>query len=556
MTVSESTVDYDVVHPAKSFLETCGLQTESFPKFRLVLETPRGLFKNSQSFTPLRLPEKPGFVYESLARIMRVIEMPTATHKHRKFLEIEWTVDENPLLEEETHPAFSFVSSEVQCPSCKSIFLPEVNVVDPFAIRVSCPSCFHYWTIRVEAPQLDRPNPRLLSDVYFRDPTRLRRLLQWTDRAHQDTEFFPAHFKPTDDLSLEWLFEGSQIFCESRGQFQSDFDILWKSFLNTRFIHSFSSAKSSVSSKLDSTEIFRKTEVSGRITAPLLRVSQLETKENKDGLSHSLEAEFPIEITSVSSVSAEQSTLKRAQLDFRQASPQKPIDRSLGANSSERSLAGVWAGVLGGALALAMSTVAFLYFFPTEHKQKFVSASASIPVSQTAQSKGVKPPPASVQIPSPSEKVAKTTEAPMIAEALAQPKRDEAELARKAQKDLEREKELKRAEQERLEFLAKQKAEVEAQQKRKKISEGLERGSQLMEEQKFLEASREFEKVIEIDPKNTRAIQSLGVSYIYVKRFNEAIAIFENLLSVSKDEKERVYIQEMLATLKDQQIPE
>lgn len=509
----------------RNFLEEAGFHVADFPKVRVVLELSRGLLKNSTSFVALRIPSKPGFVFETYARVIRTIELPLATEGHRKFVEVEWFVDENALLEAESHAAFSFVSGEVQCPSCKYLFLPDAQVIDEHSIRMSCPSCLHYWTIRVESPVLSTPMPRLLTDLFYRDPSRFRKVISGSSSQSTDGEYFPTRFKGWEsDVSLSWLFEDRAGFLKVGGETLDDFDIIWKSFLNSQFFNYFTTSNAPrISSNLDSTEIFRKSEIAAKVPATPKRPMRQASLSPRTP-QNALEAEFPLQIDPIE----DSSEKPRRRLEF------KPITQVRSATyTPETPHLNRLLWISGGiAASLALVVVAFFYF---------QSSSAPMLAKQDQIDRPEQSTPISAEeVKAPIETKTLPPTTPVVVEA-------KPEVKTPAPTDEE-------IEQKRQAALA-QAREKEEQMKRAKQSlvlASFNEGTRLMEIEKFSEASAEFQKVLELDPQHGPSYRNLGIIYVYDKRYNEAIRVFERYLDIAEDSQDRGSIEEMLATLRGQ----
>src|SRR5687768_15851853 len=98
------------IHPLKAFLRQAGIDVATFPKVMLYVETGGQALKSQRVYMPIPSPRSKEIVYESFFRIVRTLEVPSSTGRgHRKFLEIEWTISEEPQVEEERHAALSFV---------------------------------------------------------------------------------------------------------------------------------------------------------------------------------------------------------------------------------------------------------------------------------------------------------------------------------------------------------------------------------------------------------------------------------------------------------------
>ena len=251
-----------------------------------------------------------------------------------------------------------------------------------------------------------------------------------------------------------------------------------------------------------------------------------------------LEAEFPMEITSVT----EESSLRGSDLKFRPST--SVLKKSSPYQESSRSP--IWLAIAAGA-AIAVLGVAVYAFFSLKPgtqggfiASSIAPATSPVPASETQSNPKVAEP-----IHEPIKEPVKPVENTVASLAPVE------DLNREAEKKKAREDEdniRKRLEADR----AKEKAEQFARTRSMIIESSMKQGAKFMESEQFSEASKEFEKVLELDPENAPAYQNLGISYVYGKRYNDAISAFEKYLNLAKDDQEKAYIQEMLATLKGQ----
>jgi predicted negative regulator of RcsB-dependent stress response len=246
------------------------VDVSEFPVIKFLVETKEKTFTNTQVYVPLRVPGRSGFVYESFCRVMRLTEIPSPQGDgNRKFLEFEWRFDENPLLESEHHAMFSFMSGEVECPACKALFIPETNILDESSIRITCPNCMHYWTLKVDSPAIDEPSLRMLTDSFYKKPTEIRKLMDsWASPFGSTSDstyraYFPVEFENHDaGGSLEWLFGERQTYLKKSLVDQGDFEVISKGFINYLTLKYFQDpAKAQLRSNLETTEICHKTDI-------------------------------------------------------------------------------------------------------------------------------------------------------------------------------------------------------------------------------------------------------------------------------------------------------
>lgn len=267
-------------HPVRDFLQKAGLNVTSFPHFTFLIETDQRDLRTYRVYVPLRLPEKPGWVYASYCRIRRIFEVPAVkVGQHRKFIEIEWQIDEEAILEEDTHSAFSFIAGELHCLNCREFFIPDPELLNKTSIRVNCPNCLHHWIIKVEASSKTSEPIELLLDTYQSDPKRFhRQIKEWASQPLDASyySYFPFQFVPWDEgTSFQWLFETSQGWSAISNGTSHGFEVLCKSLLNQFTLQSFQASPQVKShDELEKTEVQRKTDVRKRESAQIKAIEQ------------------------------------------------------------------------------------------------------------------------------------------------------------------------------------------------------------------------------------------------------------------------------------------
>ncbi len=248
-------------HPVKSFLHECGMDTSGFPSFRLLIETTEKYIRSSGLRIPLRIPGQPGLIYESYCRILRVLEVPaiTKTH-HRKFLEIEWSIEEVPVLETESHPSLFFLAGETACPSCRESFQPHPDIIDEVSVRIVCPQCLHQWIMKIESGlKSNVAGVQLLLDAFYENPSHLRRALREEHPGTAET-YFPVAFEAWNSgSSLDWLFGDQKGWFAITAPGEINLEVLGKSLINTFCKEYFIKSRLTNSADpLEQTEITRK----------------------------------------------------------------------------------------------------------------------------------------------------------------------------------------------------------------------------------------------------------------------------------------------------------
>jgi len=534
---SESSItDPDpIVHPVRAFLHECGIDVTQFPRLRLLVEVRNATkLRGGQLYLPLRIPRAKGFAYESYCRVTRVLEIPSASapKEHRRFFELEWTVGEHPIPDEEDHTAFSFLAREMDCPSCKHIFIPEIEVLDKTSVRIVCPQCIHHWVLKIEAPHQEKIQVRSLLDAFRDNPSQMRKEIQeWNLLGPQSpggSEFFPFHFAKWDEASssLEWLFDDTYGWTASSKTDDIEFEVLAKAMINAialeYFLHSRSATDNSI---LENTDVQRRSEIRRR--------NQIQREVVEDL--------FPTQ-TSV-------------RLDPIRLAREKAL-------SPTKKLL-VTACATAAALVLVLGAFIFHPQFMHKNSQVYKVPSS---VSKALLSKvGTAVTPATTKSALSRQDIERAAEAKVEAE------RAEADAAENANRLTDEEvktitnKQISTLNAEKLKEAQKAK-EIEADEKKRaaeretaalqkqkaaKIETTFREGMLHLKLQQSKEAIGAFKRVLDLDPNNAASYRGLGLAYVYDQKFDQAIQAFEQYLKVSKNSFDRESILELLRTLKD-----
>lgn len=542
-TVSE-TLTCPTVHPIQQFFDPSEADTSSFPFIYLTVEFNQRFESLPQVYIPLRIPGRSGLVYESFVRVKRVTELPKVNGQgHRRFYELEWRVDENPILELENHAALSFLSSEVECPGCKSCFIPDPDILSDSAIKITCPNCLHYWTLKVDSPALSQPKVLLITDRFYRSPNETRaEMKRWAGgrealEATSYRRFFPAQLREMgEEFSFQWFFgEGHRIIqAESQNESLS-FELFCKSVLNFSAWQFFKSATEARSeSNAEKTEIAHKTKAEPKrpenqkafiaglseVPAGELQLRELESMAQ------------PFEILTHPYVSQKQldQLAQKGKSDF------------TGYHSEASSSNGVPLKVVAASFALSLTLIGSVagYFLYQKHQSeqltqaRWVEArqqlsadspklefdnsellenafAKQIEPAKEVEQQAVLPEPVKEELVEQVEQVKKEAASPMQsvgAEPSITVKNETPEPAAIAQV-----------------------AAIDSKQAFK--SAFFQQGLLYMKLKQFESAIGEFNRVIELDPKHDASYRNLGLALVHRRRYKEALDAFEQYLALS-----------------------
>lgn len=565
-TTSEASLELET-HPVQAYFEACGLDVSDFPRLYFRLEIRDRLSSNSHLFIPIRIPEKPGLIYESFARVTRVMEFPaTQRTGHRRIIEVEWRVDEQASLETDQHSALQFVSPEVECPSCRFFFSPEPSILDEVSVKITCPSCLNYWTVKVEAPKTPADSVQLINDAFYRDPSKVRRQLDQWDSSEKERisqsyrKHLPFEFKEWDDgSSIQWLYGDSPGFSQVNGEVQGNFEILFRTFVNHLALRYFNNPSGSRSfSRLDTTDILRKTDIQEKKASQQQVVSELlptagtesSTPEFTFQPTYDPYANGPARVRPKSSnlipialslilIGGIISFFGFQYLQQRQAEESLAVvDKQIEATSSREvePQQEVVASIDSSAIdqALEESNADF---------ETSVPSSEDLEVSSKEDD--------STQSPTEKAEVNKKEKEP--ASQATEPETDTASQ-QQAALESEKRKQIARQEEKRKEAAAKERRK-ELQQKAI-VDAGYRQGLLHLNLQQAKEAAAEFERVIELDPSHVESYRNLGLAYVYDRRFEDAISAFEKYLGMADDNqvsnsKSIQSVEQLLVTLRE-----
>lgn len=608
-TVSETLTERSE-HPVREFLVACGLDVGQFPRVRFIVETPKRLFSNHQVYIPLRIPGRSGFIYESFCRVLRMTDIPAAqgdTYRHRHFIEIELRIEENPILESEHHAAFSFISGEVECPSCRSMFLPDASILDSSSIKISCPNCLHYWTIRVDSPALVSPKPTLLTDQYYHKPAEVKNeIAKWKSAeldagTEKDLQYFPHRFvETTEGASLEWFFGNQSVLEDKPAEMENDFEVLSKSLVNHLMFHYLlNDREKDHRSNLETTEVFRKSRVKAKS-------DNLEETEPSIPIPNSLVAIENVQQETVGSSGLEkieelqnqdeqafnQTTYASQQLDgvvspsvvrnFQISSQQFDSynQRDVERKTKRKMLAIAASLVLGFGLVAsvgnfylesqkAQSLVQREEVLVKEKKEfEAVQATQNKELKQAVSDQGLKPKEqevkkeASKNLPSQNEALNESLSKIDLSSNVAVSKElkvaEKPEVEKKSVKTVEEVPVIKEAKADSKNDLRASKEIENKNTDANRIAQEAFRnayfrqGVVYLDLKKYDEAIEEFKKVIELDPKHSASYRNLGIAQLYTKKFNDALRNLEEFLKIEKNKSsDRDTIVQIVSQLKE-----
>jgi tetratricopeptide (TPR) repeat protein len=511
-------------HPVKSFLESCGFDVKEFPLLRFIIESPEKFLKSARFCLPLKVPNDPG-IYESFCRILRVIEIPSGDEKkHRRFLEVEWMIEPTPFLNNDLHPANSFLASEMSCPSCRVHFVASPLLVNETSAKIQCPHCLKNWTCHFQMEE-SLETSQLLLDVFHKTPIQLESLLNsWAETPVSPSDpyyyhFFPYAFSKIENLrDTESLFDGLRGWIALANQASGSLDQILRALVN----------------QLSMT--YLRDQLKPQVSTPVVpRASMIEENlsENKNSFSESHSNSNEVEV-------------EKARLNLK-------VLRSLPSFEPEltktkfvpvaKARASRWGVTLSVAAALTVA-VGFILLSKTNP-----FGSTLPPSSEFAMEVPPLPPiPNRTEVPSP--KVEMPDASPNISEnkvqtlSLSNPHSDTNEKLMTAKiqsknavnllrKSLAHEKE---------NSPLPEKHEVESIYRRAMLHLKLQQGK---------EAAADFEQILKLDPNHMASYRGLGLAYYFDQQFSASIEAFEKYLKISKKGPDHESIQKMLKILKE-----
>lgn len=526
-------------HPIKEFLDRCGADVSEFPFVRFLIETSEKEIRSGRLYIALRIPSEPGYIYDSIIRITRVLEIPAISGEgHRKFLELEWEIDEHPVPEDSLHDAIQFLGTEVMCPKCRELFNPDPDIIDQYSIRVECSQCLFAWNIKATALEKADARVPLLLDLLRADPASMRRYLrQWDQQPIDPTNslyfsYFPFHFENLEEQSsLDLLFgEQAGLVALSNGVGQ-DFELLARGLLNQISVEYFRRSEfSTPTQSLDKTEIQRKERETVKIhedlpeVTPIVRVTPIEDQ-------------FEIKDNSIEPVVDTPRVLK--------FTTPIPSDRFVAHQKAKEPIAARLAFV-----GIGVVSILFIFYIVSKNMQ----ITPSEPVAQTTPNALTtadesKTSPASLEQLKPVETNRSNEDSKLLDQALAATRTEAKQEVKK-----EVSKPIKRAPVAREEVAPKpspKSSPADEKLKAERVETFYRQGMLHLKLQQSKEAESEFQQVIELDPKHAPAYRGLGLAFVYDQRFNEAISAFEKYLKTTQDNFDRDSIEELIQTLRE-----
>ncbi len=546
------------VHPVKALLESVGIDVSKFPIVKFVIESKVKDLRLNRLCIPLRLSTAPGHVFETFFRITRIIEIPSSAgpHSHRRFLEIEWSLEREPFLEKDMHPANSFLASEMSCPGCRSHFTSDPQIQNDSTVRVSCPQCLQAWTFKIDSDNTAGKDIPLLSDLFFKDILKAEELVElWESRPIEPTDayyynFFPFHFDKLEfSNSLEMIFGDSKAWSAMTNSTHTQFESLIKGFINHLYFE-YVKTESEVSnaSELDKTDI--------QFKLPQREFMQGDTFiSGMDG-----EDDLPLR-------KRQENTVRQDPVQFKwnvESLSHKKIASRPASKTSTTSQVTV---------GLAISVIVFVGFFlfsklsapkvelnTTANLQSEANQRVEQSVVEDAKSQmGITP----NQAEEISTKEIKSTQnAPTQAQVIAEKQIEKSpseefkkkDLALKSAKEQSRAvaKELRKSLSEEEELPKLPSAETEETLRSAKIEAAYRQGMLHLKLQQGKAAVAQFQNVLKIDPLHAGSYRGLGLAQIYDQRFDQAIKSFEKYLSIAvTDDNDRTQVQELIDALRE-----
>jgi hypothetical protein len=530
-------------HPVKEFLGRCGVNVSEFPYVRFLIESSEKEIRSGRLYVPLRIPSEPGYIYDSIIRITRVLEIPAVSGVgHRKFLELEWEIDEHPVPEDALHDAIQFLGHEVMCPKCRELFNPDPDILDAYSIRIECSQCLFEWMIRATAVENNDTRVPLLLDLLRADPASMRRYLrQWDQQPIEPTNafyfsYFPFHFDALEEKSSMDLLFGDQkgLVALSNG-IGNDFELLAKGLMNQVTLEYFKRSEFSTPTQaLDKTEIQRKEDIRAIAeeipeNTPIVRViTSGETTEHI--VLNGFETQKSLRFNSPSRIVEKPPTRIRSQII-------KYAYVSLGLFAL---------GFIGFVISknINVSEIEKLSSKVLEEYERAEKAHAAkiTPVKTTEAN------PARTMneiMRADPVAIAPATTPTVVAPIAPTPKENQpAKVQNKTKASALKEKTIAK-------LPAPKISEADQKLKAERVESFYRQGMLHLKLQQSREAEDEFRQVLDIDPKHAPAYRGLGLAYVYDQRFTEAITAFEKYLKMAGDDFDKDSIEELVQTLRD-----
>ncbi|MGA0164308.1 MAG: tetratricopeptide repeat protein [Bdellovibrionota bacterium] len=549
---TSTTLTAKVGHPVRQFFETAGVDVSEFPRLRFLVEVEE-FFENTYSVRiPLRLPANPGWIHDLVFRVTRLIEAPKADLSgHQKLMEIECIVDEEPIAFQEQHLSSYFLTDVMECPNCRGRHPIQQQVLNSKTLQISCEQCQSEWTMSVNVKANDKNQINIITDQYFSEPLRLAKWIKNSTSKKEVSKdsigknLFSHRLERIDGVS--WAAFGRAITdCfESKNLFPTkDFSQFIKSIFNFLALKSLEAYFEDRKSNLDETDVCRKS---------LLKDSSQNSQfELKPVLLDDFKA------TSFSNTSAKLSDLKL-----------EPIQEKLPSAFKINKAAII---AFGGAALILISLFSYFFFERHQRMSKIEFDQALESVSKEAVEKkvaSINPTSQEIKIPEKEnlepvegEELAKNL-TPVTAESVEQSPKEDVRPPAIQEKKIEPSVQLppsippvaKKKSPQPVKMAVQKAPPVNApaaiDPKAAIIEAGFRQGILHLKLQQAKEAAEEFERIIEIDPNHLESYRNLGLAYVYERRFEEAIKVFEKYISFKSPEIDYSSVEELIVTLKE-----
>ncbi len=542
-TQGSTTVADGAQHPVHDLLKELGFDVSRFPVVRCVLETSEKDIRVGRMIFPLRVPAQPGYVYDSIARITRTLEIPqTGQKSHRKFLEIEWVISEIPTIDEDNHAALSFLAAQLECVWCHEPFIPDPEVINESSVRISCPNCLNYWSVSVASQSKKSKTPELLLDLFQRDMAKLKKfILRWTDgpvSSHDKNyfQYFPFNFEGwTEQTSKDLLFEDSFGWTSLSNGGAKDFESLFRGFINSLSVDYLRTLFASMaSSQLEQTEIQRKTDVAKKEEAARLAIQEIiPTAPPAPSEQFEQTENTPTQKQSAAMAGSQRFSWAQPTTQVKEFDPATVPPPSARPGVSKSLLA---AGLFFAAVLIGAILVVTQESTPVATSlSSNVTPSAQAPeatTTQVLQNQSVTPLPAEV---TPSEQSTEAMNQQILAarEIVRDDNSSKSKVSANAKKKSQRV----------AQTLNREQVEI--------VDSAFRQGMLHLKLQQAREAISEFQKVLALNPKHAGAHRGLGLAEVYEQNFDNAIRALSQYLELSRNPYDKDSVEELIATLKE-----
>ncbi len=203
------------VHPVQAILAKAGIETNGFPVLRIAMKIRKMDVKMNPLYLAITHEIDRGESFESLIRVVRIVDSITETSEREYLINIEWVFNLEPIRTDYLHPAFGLVSSEVTCPTCRNQFKCQPHVMNAKTIRIDCPVCSHSWCVTAHEENRQLRTPSLFTDLRERRDSTIQMISKWSSptctSAHSKYDaYFPFEFEPPIDPTVPvWISQPS-----------------------------------------------------------------------------------------------------------------------------------------------------------------------------------------------------------------------------------------------------------------------------------------------------------------------------------------------------------